>query len=264
MNISFVILTWNSANHIKRCLEAIIEHMPPDLHPYEIFIVDNGSTDASIEIVEIFRKEYPEIISLIRLESNRGTTYSRNLALKQVKGKYIAVMDSDVELSSGAIEKLISVLQQDSRNGLVVPRLTYADGTLQKSTDNFPTVFTKLQRYFFLRFLEKKREAEERKEAYPVEYAISAFWLLRRNVFQDVGLLDEKIFYAPEDVDYCLRIWKRGYRIIYVPEVSSIHDAQEITRNFRLNRATIEHIKGLIYYFNKHKYFMRKPVFNVS
>jgi GT2 family glycosyltransferase len=262
MNISFVILTWNSEVHVKRCLEAITHNIPGRLFPYEIFIVDNGSIDGSIEIVEEFTEKYPDIVKLIRLERNGGTTYPRNLALKQVSGKYIAVMDSDVELAPGVIEELIDVLEQDNRNGIVVPRLTYADGTLQKSTDNFPTFFTKFQRYIFLKFIEKRENAKERDEPYPVEYAISAFWLLTHKVLREVGLLDEKIFYAPEDVDYCLRIWEQGYRIIYVPHVSLIHDAQEMTRNFRINRATIEHIKGLLYFFKKHKYCVRRPVFD--
>ncbi len=264
MNISFIILTWNSGNHIKKCLEAITRNIPMSLFPYEIFIVDNGSTDNSIEIVESLINKYPNIIKLIRLECNRGTTYPRNIALEKAKGKYVVVMDSDVELSSGVIEKLIEVLEQDSRNGMVVPKLTYANGSLQKSTDNFPTFITKFLRYFLLKSIEKKDIMEGHSVSFPVEYAISAFWLLKRSLIEEVGPLDEKIFYAPEDVDYCLRIWKKGYRIIYVPGVSSIHDAQEISRGFRINRATMEHIKGLLYFFRKHKYFIKRPVIDMQ
>jgi GT2 family glycosyltransferase len=79
-----------------------------------------------------------------------------------------------------------------------------------------------------------------------------------------VGILDEKIFYAPEDVDYCLRIWKAGYKIIYDPSCTIIHCAQEISRGFKLNKASIEHVKGLFYYFCKHKYLFKKPSFFVS
>lgn len=262
MNISFVILTWNSEVYIKRCIESIVQHIPERLIPYEIFIVDNGSDDNGIVIIEDFIKKYPDVINLIRLDSNRGTTYPRNLALKMVKGKYITVMDSDVELSSGVIEYLVDVLEKDDRNGMVVPRLTYADGTLQKSTDRFPTFFTKFLRYLFLKFIEKNEDVRESQNPYPVEYAISAFWLFRYEILKEVGLLDEKIFYAPEDVDYCMRIWKKGYRIMYVPEVSSIHDAQEISRDLRINKATVEHVKGLIYFFRKHKYFLKRPVLN--
>ena len=75
-------------------------------------------------------------------------------------------------------------------------------------------------------------------------------------------MLLEKIFYAPEDVDYCLRIWKNGLGILFVPAITVIHNAQEISRGFKLNKATIEHIKGLGYLFWKHRYFLKKPTFD--
>ena len=94
-----------------------------------------------------------------------------------------------------------------------------------------------------------------------VDYAISAFWLFHRSLLDKVGLLDEKIFYAPEDVDFCLRIWKAGYRIVYQPSACIIHHTQEISRGWKLNSAKINHLKGLVYFFIKHRYFMRKPMF---
>ncbi|MCK4486712.1 MAG: hypothetical protein KAU38_08130 [Desulfobacterales bacterium] len=78
-------------------------------------------------------------------------------------------------------------------------------------------------------------------------------------MLQVIGLLDEKIFYAPEDVDYCLRTWRVGYKVLYDSRVSAIHHAREISRGIRINRATISHIKGLLYYFMKHKYMLRRP-----
>jgi len=93
-----------------------------------------------------------------------------------------------------------------------------------------------------------------------VDYAISAVWVIKKEVLKIVGLLDENIFYSPEDVDYCLRLWKAGYKIIYEPRVPVIHHTQEISRGFKLNSAMLNHIKGLIYYFRKHGYFLRRPV----
>ena len=89
-----------------------------------------------------------------------------------------------------------------------------------------------------------------------VDYAISACWLLRKEIFFRVGLLDEKIFYSPEDVDYCIRVWKNGYQVHYVPQVSIVHDAQELSKpkGLFLNKFTFRHIKGLLYLFIKHKY----------
>lgn len=262
MDISFVLLTWNSEKYIARCLESLLADIRGRGMSYEIFIVDNGSTDNTVSVLRMFQDRYPDCINPICLNKNTGTTYSRNLALKQASGKYIVVMDSDVELiRKGTISDLIKLLETNERFGLAAPRLLYPSGSLQKSTDIFPTVFTKIFRYFFLKLIEKRENRLPQKiQPYQVDYAISAVWVIKKKAVETVGLLDENIFYSPEDVDYCLRLWKAGYKIIYEPRVPIIHHTQEISRGFKLNSATLNHIKGLTYYFRKHGYFLRRPV----
>ncbi|MCU7904532.1 MAG: glycosyltransferase family 2 protein [Candidatus Thiodiazotropha sp. (ex Epidulcina cf. delphinae)] len=263
MDLSFIILTWNSEKYISECLTSIINCLGKREIKYEVYIIDNGSTDKTNEIIEGYKENHPSQIKYIGFNRNTGTTYSRNCGLRQASGKFICVMDSDVILKDGVMQRLMSVLESDKNAGLVVPRLVYGNGGFQKSTDNFPTLISKISRYFFLKLIDKEKESpNEAGVAYsPVDYAISAFWLFRRQLLDEVGFLDEKIFYAPEDVDYCLRIWKYGYRIYYVNDVTAVHDAQEISRNFKFNKAAYEHIKGLLYYFKKHKYLVNKPVF---
>lgn len=262
MDISFVILTWNSSGYIANCLTSILESMQNSAFSYEVFVVDNGSTDGTVAILKDYQVRFGDLLEPIFLDHNTGTTYPRNLAIKRSNGKYIAVMDSDVQLKNETISGLVSALESDRHIGLAAPRLVYANGALQKSFDQFPTLWRKLYRFLFLKKMEQN-ESDSGVSLVPVEidYAISAFWLLRREVVEKVGLLDEKIFYAPEDVDYCLRIWQRGYKILFVPNVYAIHHAQEISRGFKLNKATVEHVKGLVYYFAKHRYFLRKPTF---
>lgn len=262
LKITFVILTWNSKFHIEKCIDSICRTIDEKLQPYEISIVDNGSNDGTKKLLHEYASKFPDVIKPIFLENNKGTTYSRNLALKQAKGEYVCVLDSDVEVLEGTVDKLISNLSNDQSIGLASPRLTYGDGRLQKSTDDFPTILSKFFRFFFLKFQEK---VDQKKEGNPfsrdVDYTISAFWIFRRSLLDLIGLLDENIFYAPEDVDYCLRIWRCGLRIVYEPTATAIHNAQEISRKFSLNKAKIEHIKGLIYFFNKHGYWFSRPVF---
>jgi GT2 family glycosyltransferase len=263
-DISFVILTWNSAKHIGACIESIFADLDCKEHSCEIFVVDNGSADGTVALIEEMRRKRDSCLIPICLEKNTGTTYSRNLALKRAKGRYICIMDSDVVLQKGALRGLIQVLENESSAGLVVPKLVYPDGRWQKSTDNFPTAFTKIRRYFWLRKIEKQESKVSKTEnPVPVDYAISAFWVLKREVLEKIGLLDENIFYAPEDVDYCLRIWLGGYQVLYSARNQVTHDAQEISRNWKLNLSTIRHIKGLLYYFRKHRYIFRKPLVQV-
>lgn len=261
MQLSIIILTWNSKNYITNCISSLITNIDQNVYPYEIFIVDNGSTDGTKEIIEGLFLEYPKIINLISLEKNYGTTYPRNLALKKATGDFIAIVDSDITAHPGFLDPLVSVLNRHPDAGIVVPQLIYGNGRSQISTDNFPTIFTKIKRYFFLKELEKLKSKNDPHHLHSVDYAISAFWLLKRAVYDKVGNFDENIFYAPEDVDYCLRVWKTGYKILYQPSCVIIHDAQEITRGFNLNRMAFEHLKGLLYYFFKHKYILKKPYF---
>jgi len=259
LDISAIILTWNSERYIKRCVESLIADLNSE-YSYEIFIVDNGSTDGTRLCLNELEEQYSDYIKLIFLDQNYGTTYPRNLALKKAAGKYVVVMDSDVEVGKGTTGRLIDFLANDEKIGLVAPRLVYPNGSLQKSTDVFPTIFTKIFRYFFLKAIEKKDKVwATSKCPREVDYAISALWILRSEILETVGLLDENIFYAPEDVDYCLRVWKASYKVLYVPDVTCVHHTQEISRGIKVNKATRDHIRGLIYYFQKHKYLLRRP-----
>lgn len=260
MKISFVILTWNSAEYLHNCINSILNHLVQDEIAYEIIVVDNGSTDSTMECIKNYSKRYNSIFHVIRMEHNTGTTYSRNVALQRVKGEYIAIIDSDIVLTSNIFPRLINFLKDNHHVGLVSPRLVYKDGRYQKSTDRFPTLWSKINRYFFLKKMEQSEQNNKIfSEPYYVDYAISAFWLLPAQVIQQVGALDENIFYAPEDVDYCLRIWKKGFAVAHCPALTAIHDAREISRGFRLNLAFFSHLKGLLYFFLKHRYFFARP-----
>ena len=259
MKLSVVILTWNSERHIVACLSSILESANESFDSCEIFVVDNGSKDKTPEIIEKFANTHKGVIIPIYLNMNFGTTRSRNIALKEVSGDYVAIVDSDVVVARGVFHNLLCSFQEFPSAGLVVPKLVYPNGNFQKSTDDFPTIVSKFRRYLFLKNIEQIEGTKNNSHSQFVDYAISAFWLLKREVIKNVGLLDEKIFYAPEDVDYCFRIWQAGYKIVFVPTCEVVHDAQEISRGFQFNRAFREHLKGLIYYFVKHRYLWTKP-----
>ncbi len=263
MDISFIILTWNSHQYVERCLDSIVRALGPAGLDYEVLMLDNGSGDGTVELLRRLEEKYLDRLVVHYRPENLGTTRSRNILLRVARGKFVCVMDSDVEFDPGVFEEMLPYLRRDPQLGMVVPRIVYPSGAWQKSFDRFPTVWGKIERFFRLREIEE-RQGQELKghvEPFAVDYAISAFWLMRREMIGVVGLLDERIFYAPEDVDYCLRVWRAGYRILYVPSVTITHHTQEISRGFKLNRAKLSHVKGLIYYFIKHRYLWRRPRF---
>ena len=144
-----------SLRDIQACLDSLFAALASTPYEHEIFIVDNGSIDTTPDIIQGYAARYPATIYPIFLTRNHGTTYSRNLALKRVRGKYIAIMDSDVEIPSGTLETLIYTLEQNKQSGLAAPKILYPNGKLQKSIDQFPTVLTKIHRLFFLKTIEK-------------------------------------------------------------------------------------------------------------
>ena len=256
MDISVVILSFNSEKHIGRCLSGLFEAIELAKLDAEVFVVENGSTDNSLECIDSFQSQYGDILNVIDLKENTGTTYSRNQALKQATGKYILVLDSDAYVNDEVLTRLINYLGDNQNVGLAVPKVTYASGKFQLSCDKFPTLWGKAKRFLFLKKMEQKpNDLSTIKFPISVDYAISACWMLPKRVVDKVGLLDEKIFYSPEDVDYCIRIWKSGYKIHYLPDVSIIHDAQELSRGFKLNRFHFSHLKGIFYLMKKHGYF---------
>lgn len=216
VDFSIVILTWNSEQYIERCIASIISCLADTVRQCEIFVVDNGSTDQTVTVLKGMAINAPFSLHLIELAENHGTTVSRNMALSKAQGDYVCVMDSDVEVRGSVFTDLVTLLQNDASIGLAVPKIYYPSGKWQKSHDCFPTLLHKIRRLLFLRSMEASEGSEELQSnsVKDVDFAISAFWLFRWSLLEKVGLLDEKIFYAPEDVDFCLRIWNAGLRIV--------------------------------------------------
>lgn len=261
--ISVVMLSYNSARYLSVTVPALIAALVNKDNTKikdEIWIVDNGSTDDSVQIIKALQRKYPEIVKPVYNHKNFGTTVSRNQALSRVSGQYVLVLDSDIiGYSTDAIHSMCRQLDASPDIGLIVPKLVYKNKNYQLSTDVFPSPLRKFKRFMGL----KKQESTltPPSHAVDVDYAISAFWLMPRRTLGTVGLLDENIFYAPEDVDYCIRIWKAGLRIVYDPAHTVVHDAQEIGRSvWQVKRwpFIVSHIKGLLYMFVKHRYLSRR------
>ena len=263
--VSVIILTWNSEKYIKNCIESVFNDASLSNVSIEIIVVDNGSMDGTVKILEQLQEKYPNL-KVIKLEKNLGTTVPRNIAIKKSLGEYIFILDSDTEVQAGTLKTLIETIESGSKVGVAAPRLLYPDKTIQPSCKKFPTA--KIKFYKFLPFDKFHRVAKQEELYDPavysksfnkivdVDYCISAAWLVNRKAIEDVELLDENIFYSPEDVDYCLRMWLKGWRVVYNPKARIIHYSQRIShKSFRM---TLSHAKGLLYYFKKYKYLSNR------
>lgn len=254
--ISVVIITWNSKKFLMKCLDSLCKKN--DSKNFELIIIDNNSTDGSIEYIE---ENYPKAV-LIKNKSNKGVGPARNQGMKISKGKYILILDVDTEfLSEDGLIKLYNYMESDETVGILGAKLLFPNNEIQHSCRKFPSISVKL----FNRFekVGKIRDSKQLREHYMldkdhdkiqrVDYVIGAFQFIRKEVIQKIGYYDENIFYGPEDIDFCLRAKKAGYHTVYFPDVKLYHFYQRITKRF-FTKITWEHIKGLIYYYFKHKY----------
>lgn len=252
MDLTCILLTWNSAAYVDKCLQSVFADLEASGLSHEVIVIDNGSVDTTLS--ELARFARPTL-SVIALGHNTGTTFSRNIGLRMARGRYIAILDSDIEIrQAGIFASLFAYLGQHRDTGIVAPRLQFPSGRHQMTVDRYPTLAHKFRRLLSLRAMEQDEASrEDRLVMRDVDYAVSAFWMMPAQAVREVGLLDERIFYAPEDVDYCLRVALQGYRITYLPSVVATHHAQEISRRRFLSRSFREHLKGLAYFWKKHQ-----------
>ena len=183
-DLSFIILTWNSKKFLPACFGSIAAKCQAEGIEFEIIVVDNGSTDGSAAIFDQFQVNLQGRFRCIPLGKNTGTTYPRNLGLKEAKGRHICILDSDTEMGEGSLLAALNRLQEDASIGLLVPRLLLPDQSVQNSVKRFPTFWQKLSKLpkalFGVRvpnldFYADFPFAAER----PVDTAISACWLFQ-------------------------------------------------------------------------------------
>jgi GT2 family glycosyltransferase len=263
IKVSFIIMIWNSARYIENCLKSIRDNY--NKNTYEVIVIDNGSTDNGAQLA---RSVLPSL-KLITNKVNRGVC-ARNQGVEIAQGEYIVFLDSDTMVVEDAIDKMIEYMDQNEMVGICSPRLLYADGGIQENARKFPTVSEKLAKAFnsIARKITKKpgnvffKNTIENRYYYlsnvnsPIEidYSIAACQVIRGQSIKKVGMLDEKIFYGPEDVDFCLRMWLGGYKVVYFPDAEVIHYEQRITAKRFFNKVSIMHLFAMGYYFSKHKY----------
>lgn len=262
--VAFVILTWNSERFVRSCIKSVLELSAARI---DIYVEDNGSEDGTVAMLEDLSIGEDRLHIECLLE-NKGTTIPRNRALSRIAADtdYICILDSDTKVNQRALDEMTSVLVTDHSIGVVGPTMSDSKGVIQLSGRELPTLGIKLGKAFpFGGFAAKAHERERPcapvmpNGVQDVGYLISACWLMPYQTYCCVGALDEGIYYAPEDVDWCLRCWKAGLRVVWDHNARILHEYQRIGHKKLFCKTNLEHIKGLVHYFNKHGYLLHAP-----
>lgn len=264
--VEFVVLAWNSEAVIGPCIESVLALECARLN---LWVVDNGSTDATPRILaEVAARD--QRLHVITELTNLGTTVSRNKALRRISGDsdYVCVLDSDTVVCQRAFDIMADALRSDPSLGVVGPEMANSSGRVQLSGRGLPTFAIKLGKICPVgRAAEWAAEAERPHAPVlnglqDVGYLLSACWLMPRLSLERVGLLDERIFYAPEDVDWCLRCHKVGLRVALCHRARITHEYQRLSHKKMLSWVNLEHLRGLAHYFFKHRYLFCPPDFD--
>lgn len=218
MDLSIIIVNYNTKDLLQRCLESVFASRTDFL--LEVIVSDNGSTDGSIEMI---RSRFPAV-KLIENNANLGFSKGNNVAIRQVGGRLVLLLNSDTEVTADNLDLSIKYMDEYSEVGAMGCKVLLADGTLDKaSRRNFPNPWNSFLRLFgFRKFSDYNVEGPMDQEA-EVDSVVGAYMMLPKNVIDKVGLLDEEYFMYGEDLDWCFRIKQAGYKVIYYPKPEVLH-----------------------------------------
>lgn len=238
MIASIIIVNWNSKEFLKGCLSSI-----PGDTSHEVIIVDNASSDGSCDFIE---KNFPDV-RLIRNNMNKGFAAGCNQGAGIARGRYLFFLNPDTIMEKDSIKKLIDFAETKEWLGAVGPRLIGRDGRAQNSVRRFPTISRALMG-------RKERLVKQLSDKEPssVEQVSGAAFLIKKDLWRDVGGMDERFFMFYEEVDLCRRLKDLGYNIYYLPAARIIHlgggsrhkDSEAVKRYSR---------KSMILYFQKYE-----------
>ncbi len=238
--LTIIIVNHNSAE-ILECIKSVYLTVKVQ---FEVFVVDNKSSDDSVQRI---KQEFPDV-NIIENSENKGYGAACNQAIKIAAGKHILILNPDIILQENTVEELLKYLEQNKEAKIVSCKLKNPDGTLQDSYRKFPTIWGLLKRQLKTRFRTKNIIAQEFKEPTKVDWVSGAFMLLRNKYY-----FDERYFLYFEDVDLCKTV---GY-VYYCPKVFATHLAKrQSAKNIKL---IIWHIKSAMQYFAKtiHNYIYK-------
>lgn len=249
--VSIIIVSWNTRDALKRCLQSVYAHVPPI--SFEVIVVDNASEDGSPEMVA---KKFPKA-KLIRSKTNLGFAGGNNLGLRESHGRFVMLLNSDAQLTPGSVARMIEFMDAHPEVGLIGPKLLSPDGTLQINGQRFPTfvreVLGVLRVSKLVPSLAKLgwgRDDFDRNAE--VDSLAGACMLARKEAVDSVGLLDERFFMYFEDVDWCRRIKKAGWKVWYIGEVSIVHGWAQSAKKQGIMRSHYMLHRSRCLYFRKH------------
>ncbi len=221
---SVIIVTWNGKRYVEECLHSLT--LSADI-PTEVLVVDNASTDGTPDLVA---RAFPEF-SVTRNTKNLGFAKANNIGIRLSRGKYLCLVNSDVVLPPGCLSALLDYMEANPDVAVAGPQMLGVDHAVHRSTMRLPSLTNAFCRAFALDRLPLLSQLcggqlmAEFSHDYTsdVEVLNGWFWIIRREAVEQVGLLDERFFMYGEDLDWCRRFRKAGWRLVFYAGARALH-----------------------------------------
>jgi len=263
--LSIIIVNYNTGRLLKDCLDSI--YRETTRVSFDIWVVDNDSQDSSITII----KQYYPQVNVIENRTNIGFAKANNMALSKCKTDYFLLLNPDTVIRDNAIEKVFKFVDRNPEVGIAGCRVLNEDGTLQLACRrSIPTPHVSFFRLSGLSRLFPNSKVMAKynltylnpKEANEVDAVSGAFLMIRREVVDNIGKLDERFFVYGEELDWCLRTKKAGWTVMYYPDAEIIHYKGECSKS-NSRKATFEFYRSMYLFHKKHFAENYNPIINI-
>jgi GT2 family glycosyltransferase len=252
--LSVCIVTYQACQLLEECLKSLYSNTNLN---FEIIVIDNGSNDGVGWMLE---QQFPSV-SFIQNPNNVGFTRPMNQALRSAKGRYLLQLNPDTVIPPHALDELVIFMESHSDAGICGPKVLNRDGTLQKpcrrgdarpwAVISYVTGLSNLfpRSKFFSQYLMSYLDENQ---THPVDGVSGSCMLIRRNVIEQIGYLDERFFAYQEDADFCLRARLAGWLVYYVPQAKIIHYGNLGGSQVQPYRSIYEWHRSYFLYYRKH------------
>ena len=246
MDITFVIVNWNTKDLLLQCVAAIYQTTTG--RKFEIIVVDNGSRDGSVDALQ---QKFPQVSCIVNPE-NRGFGTANNQALAVMQGRYAVLVNTDATLTPGAVDTLFTFIESHPEVGMACGQLINPDGSKQNAHASFPSLLTLMANESLLRWLLPFKYPSKYlhyDQPLPVDSCIGACMIVRKTAMNQVGLFDERYFFFFEETDWARQFRQKGWPIYFVPQAQIIHTQGQT--------AGAEVLARKLFYFSRYQYLRK-------
>jgi GT2 family glycosyltransferase len=259
VELSIIIVNYKTREFLAPCLSSIYG-TSQDLN-IEIIVIDNNSGDNSVEMI---REMFP-LVTIIENETNRGFAKASNQGLRIMKGDYALLLNPDTEVMDGTLTKMLEFMKDNRRAGILGCKNVDQQGNFERTVHPTPSLTHEFSYFFYvlkldgllpskmiLRYYDDV--AKSSRDPFPVGWVCGACLMIRKEAIEDIGLLDENLFMYFEDVDWCIRADKKGWKVMYHPSVRILHrEAGSSKTDISVISQCLEYMyKSKIYFAKKH------------